>query len=452
MTPLLQRLMADTGETPLTYEEARSLARHDDADVRAALARRADTMPEVLYFLAEDPDPAVRRAIADNRATPCQANLLLSDDEDPEVRLLLAQKIATLAPCLSENERDRVRCQTYEALARLARDQIPVVRQVVAETLKDVADAPPSVIGRLARDAEIAVAAPVLAFSPVLTDEDLLEVIRTQPGTARLSAIAGRAGLAFPVADALAACDDVEAIAAMLSNHGAQIREETLDALIERAPTVTLWHEPLVHRPRLHAGAAQRLAMFVADTLVEALMLRKDLDPSSAAAVSEVVHRRLRGSGSTRETGRLADFGPDWRRTLRDAHASCLSRRTAHALGQADVAIALSDEDRGRADAVAVLATLANVSPFAVAAAVNAASAKGVVSVAWKAGLSPEFAMILQRQLAHVPPDEILAPTDDGRFPLSEEEMLWQVEMFCDAESETDAHHGAALPRPVHVR
>jgi uncharacterized protein (DUF2336 family) len=62
----------------------------------------------------------------------------------------------------------------YEALDALARDQVIRVRRILSEALKDVADAPPEVIRRLASDVELVVSGPVLQYSPVLTEEDLL--------------------------------------------------------------------------------------------------------------------------------------------------------------------------------------------------------------------------------------------------------------------------------------
>ena len=51
------------------------------------------------------------------------------------------------------------------------------VRRIVAEALKDVANALPEVINRLARDTEIVVSGPILESSPVLTDDDLLAIV-----------------------------------------------------------------------------------------------------------------------------------------------------------------------------------------------------------------------------------------------------------------------------------
>ena len=146
----------------ITEEESKELARHQDASVRAELAARSDLRPELLYFLAEDQSPDVRKQVATNHTAPALANRLLAEDQDEMVRQELAAKIAKLAPGLSPDDQNKMRRLTYETLDILAQDQIPKVRQILAETLKDVAHAPPDVIGRLARDADIAVASPIL--------------------------------------------------------------------------------------------------------------------------------------------------------------------------------------------------------------------------------------------------------------------------------------------------
>jgi len=432
MTDLLRRLFESSDTLKLSYEESRVLAAHEDASVRRELARRTDLRPEVLYFLAEDADVEVRRIIAANISTPPKAYVLLTNDCDADVRLTLVERIAALAPGLTEGEQNRVHQQVLAALTRLARDQIPRVRALLSGLLKDLADAPPEVISRLARDAEIAVAAPVLTFSPVLTDSELLDIIRQQPIKGALAAIARRpAGLVGPITDAIAASDDIAAITDMLENQGAQIREETLDLLIDRAGTVPDWHAPLVKRPHLTAEAGRRLAMFVSDTLVQALMLRRDLSPNDAMAVANEVRRRLDRKGGE---GELIDYGPNWRETLRQKHAQIVEELQHGALMEPRIKAAMDAGDR--TESIALLAALADVLPMAVAGAVRVASAKGVVAMAWKAGLTPALAAHLQSWLADIPPDEVLAPDpDSGGFPLSEAEMEWQVEMFCETEA-----------------
>jgi uncharacterized protein (DUF2336 family) len=395
-----------------TYEEARDLARHDNAEVRAELATRPDMQAEILYFLSDDPEPDVRRKVAANAATPPQADLRLAGDRDEAVRGELAGKIARLAPGLSADDQDRLRRMTYQALEMLARDQITMVRRILAEALKDVAGAPPEVIGRLARDAEIAVAGPVLQFSPVLTDEDLLDIIVSSPISGALAAISRRSRVAWPVADAIAESDDIEAVAVLLSNESAQIREETLDRLVDRAIDHEIWHAPLVRRPHLSAKTTRKLARFVADSLLRTLADRHDLDAETAEAVAQAVQKRFDDAGATPIDAALE-------------RALALARS-----GQLDETIidtALSGGDQPFV--LAALSVSANLPARVVEKVVKTQSAKGIVAVTWKAGLSMVLAVELQSKLLHLPANRILR-AKGGRFPLEAAEMAWQIDFL----------------------
>ena len=298
-----------SGEIP--YDKAKEMARHEDVTVRRELAGRQDVKPEILYYLAEDNDAGVRRVIAANASAPRHADLLLAADADHEVRVGLAEKIALLAPGLTSDEQDKIRLMTYEALEILARDQVVRVRQIIAETLKDVADAPAEVIRNLARDVELVVSAPILEYSPVLTTDDLLAIIASDPIHGALFAVSRRRNIDNSVADAIVATDNAEVIAELLGNSSAQIREETLDNIIDRAADVEIWHDPLVRRPKLPSGAAPKLARFVAENLLEILTARQDLDADVAEQVRNVVNRRLAESAENDLEESVLDSIPD---------------------------------------------------------------------------------------------------------------------------------------------
>lgn len=105
-----------------TYQQAKELAQSTDANVRAELAARQDLPPELLYFLAGDQSPDVRRAVAANDSAPRLTDLILAQDKDAHVRGDLASKIAKVAPGLSNEETNKIKAQTYEALETLAKD------------------------------------------------------------------------------------------------------------------------------------------------------------------------------------------------------------------------------------------------------------------------------------------------------------------------------------------
>lgn len=399
---------APADPAPLDYATAKRLAVDADPELRRQLAGRSDTAPEILYYLAEDEADEVRREIAGNAATPRQADLLLARDGSVAVRHAVACKMATRAPSLRAERPEHLRRLDDQILDVLSRDQAVRVREVVAQALKDLTDAPPEVIGRLARDVELAVAAPILEHSPVLGSADLLDIVAEGPAQGGLAAIARRAGLPAEVADAVvgAAVDrpaEAPAIAALLANDSAQIREETLDRILDRAPAVEAWHPALVRRPALPQRALRRLAGFVAESLLEMLQQRPDLDPETARAVAATVRRRLEEDES-------------------DAPAPPVPT------GDQDVSAAIARGDRQAA--MAALARESGLDGTVVERILTSQSPKGIVALAWKAGLPARLSLQLQQRIAGIPTRSLLNPREGVHYPLSEQEMRWQIEFF----------------------
>jgi uncharacterized protein (DUF2336 family) len=410
----LARRLAALVWGPPRYERAKRLAASHDRRDRLRIAGNRRAQPEILYFLAADVDAAVRSAVAGNSATPLQADEILVEDADAEVRRGLAGKLARRAPELARDGLDRRRQLARELLERLVADEVPRVRQAIAETLKDMADAPLEIVRRLARDAEIVVAAPVLEFSPLLDDAELLALLEEAPAPGAACAVARRRDLGPDVADAIGRSDDVDAITTLLANKTAQVREDTLDALIDRAVDVEAWHPPLVARPQLSAAAARRLARFVSEHLIATLARRHDLDEATRAELSARVSERLdAGTGAAEVDPGLAE--------ARRLHAS-------GGLDEAAIERAIERADRGflRA-ALALRAEL----PLAVVDAIAAThSAKALTALAWKAGLSMAGAARVQAFLGRIPPGHRLRPLPDGSYPLSPSTMTWQIEFF----------------------
>jgi uncharacterized protein (DUF2336 family) len=423
MMELLQRVFRVAGKA-IDYDTQKTLASSAKSADRRRLAESTSARPEVLYYLASDNEPSVRAAVAANEATPVQADLLLARDRDASVRADLADKIARLAPGLSRETHERLRKLTDEVLQILVRDQVTRVRQVIAETLKDVADAPPEIIRLLARDCELVVAGPVLECSPVLSDQDLLEIIAQTPIAGALTAIARRPGLPEPVAAAIGASVDEAAIAALLANPSAQIREETLDRIVDRAGDMAAWHRPLVERPRLPSAIATKLAGFIADHLLRLLSERRDLDAATTAAVASVVKRRLGDGEAKAATATPAGTAAS---KADDALARARQLRTH---GKLDEAVVLAAVGNDRMFARAALSVLAELPLEVVDRVLAAHSPKGVTALAWKSGFAMRAAHKLQLQLGQIAPAAALKPRQDGGYPLSPEAMRWQLEFF----------------------
>ncbi|MGB0670720.1 MAG: DUF2336 domain-containing protein [Rhodospirillales bacterium] len=471
-----------------TYEEAKDLARHPDAAVRRELAARDDLTPELLYFLSQDGDPEVRLAAARNQALPFQADQQLADDTDATVRSGLAQKIATGAPGLTANETDKGRKARYDTLQKLAADQASTVRAILAETLKDVADAPIELIQKLARDAEIEVCGPILESSPLLTDDDLIDIIRSGPPKGAVGAISRRSEVSENVSDAVVQSDDVEAIADLLGNPSAQIREETLDQLLDKAPDIELWHAPLVGRPALPEKAANKLAHFVAENMLDVLTARADLDPKTLDAVKVTVMSRLEQGGAPKpipkdlmamptkrpagatvgkpgpapqhasvkqaapKTAGLKPAGPKPAgvkpapAAQRPAASGGLPAGPGSGGGRPDflkveppVTVAQRLHKAGKLDIKVITKALhASDHAFVVAAmlvrsgfgmdklraAFDTHDPKAITALCWKAGLSSQLAVQIQTRMGGLSEDAAAKPGADGGFAYSDSDML----------------------------
>ncbi len=409
------KLFKSRAEAPISYAESKRLAQDKDPAVRAGLAAREDVRPEILYYLAEDDSPEVRARIAANVRTPGHADLILARDANEAVRHKLAGKIAVLLPELDADEQARAHKYLVEVMELLAQDQATRVRQIVAETLKEVTSAPLHVIQRLARDAEEAVACPVLEFSPLLSDQDLLEIIEGGCVSGKLKAISRRQGVGEQVSDAIVARRDEAAITTLLENGSAQMREETLDGLVDTALEVTAWHAPLVHRPRLSRNAVRKLAGFVAASLLDMLEARADLDERTRRLVANEVQRRLQDEEPAEPDG---ETGEQRARRLFDSGE----------LGDEALTRALNGGDR---DLVRHgLALRAELPLSLIDHVLTAHSAKGVTALAWKAGCSMRFASQLQLRLGGIAPSQVLNPRAGTDYPLSAAEMDWQIDFF----------------------
>ncbi len=414
----------------VTYEQARALLDHPDSDVRLTLAARDDLEPEILYFLARDPDIAVRRAIAVNTTAPVKASLILANDENEDVRFDLADRVGRIVPGLDQDQQAKAWRTIHQVLSLLARDQLPRVRRALAEALKALPDAPHDIVLTLAMDTEASVSAPVLEFSPVLTDEDLQAVIHSSPMTAQLTAISRRINVGEEVSNAIVGSGNVDAITALLKNASAQIREETLDAIVEAAPRQSAWHEPLVHRPNLNARFALRIAEFVAESLIQKLAARTDIDTETVLALGKMVRDKLR-----RDDGK-GGLAPEDTDAALNADALKIAARQADTLagaGKLTTRYILSGAAEGPTPLIiAGLARLADLPVNAVAEVVRAASAKGMLAVAWAADFSAEDAAQLQLKVARVTPDAVIHPRAGGGFDSTEAELEWQLDMFKD--------------------
>jgi uncharacterized protein (DUF2336 family) len=164
-------------------------------------------------------------------------------------------------------------------LARLADDMETAVRTELAARFAEAPDAPHTLIRRLAND-EASVAAPVLSNSPVLTDEDLLGVVRRH-GQDHLRAVSTRASVSEAVSDVIVERGDDETLGTLLRNDGARLSRKASETAVERARSNPALHEATVSRASLPPDLLNDM-YFVVEARLRTRILEQNarLDPA----------------------------------------------------------------------------------------------------------------------------------------------------------------------------
>jgi uncharacterized protein (DUF2336 family) len=403
-----------TAELPLN--EALQLLEKRVQVTQADLATRTDAGDDVLHYLAEHGAPATRQAVAANPAAPAESNLLLADDIDTDVRSTLAHKIGRLFPGMLVVEKEHLRDLAVKTLEKLAADETARVRAIIADEIKHLDCVPKPIIKKLAYDFETEVASPVVEFSPLLNDDDLIEVVAAAETNAMLESVARRKGLSAKVSDAVVATSDTGAIATLLRNVDAEIRKRTLDKIVSQAAEIAEWQGPLVLRAELSPAAVRRIAAFAGDALLKALASRNNLDHSTMALLEKkLAERRNREIAEDRANEQEAAADVD----------------RAHRAGMLNDAFITNAVAAHRKETiVCALSILAGVDRTVVRMILDSQGAKAITALAWKAGLTMRTAFSLQTSVLKLTGDKLLPAVRGTDFPLTAEEMRFQLNCF----------------------
>ncbi len=213
--------------------------------------------------------------------TEQDVQLLLLGKASPEARAEVAGKVAAT---LSSRDLTPQELSLAQDIIRTMVQDISVdVRRALAEQLKNTPQLPRDAALRMARD-EDSVALPILKFSTVLTDEDLMLVI-DESGDTKQEAIAGRTMVSSLVADALIEKASEATVAKLVSNPGATLRERSMSRVLSRFPYSEPVHKGLVSRPQLPILIAEQLVDMVADNLRQELVERHELNPETVSDI-----------------------------------------------------------------------------------------------------------------------------------------------------------------------
>jgi len=207
---------------------------------------------------------------------------------DPSARAIAAQRI-----CLSVRETslsDADRARAYKVLKYISDDVAAMVRRALAITLKNSPELPHDLAVKLINDLDN-IAVPVLENSPVLTDEDLIDVLKSR-AAAKAMAIARRPSVSGSIVRAIIRFGDSEAVAGIAANDRVPLGEAAYSEILELAASDDLIQESLVKRKDLPPRIVEQLITQASEDIAQRLSERHSLNPELAVALATRTHDR----------------------------------------------------------------------------------------------------------------------------------------------------------------
>src|SRR5947209_17805547 len=186
------------------------------------------------------------------------------------------------------SERDRTAAEG--ALLMLLDDASPLVRQAMAEVFARSTDAPAAIVQALSLD-QPSVALPVLEYSPLLIDADLVDIIATG-NCATQCAIARRINLPASVCAAIAEVGTAAAALELIENAYAELAPFSWDRIVERHGHLAAIREAMLVLEDLPAATRVALVDKLSETLAQFVVARNWLSPDRAGRIASEARDR----------------------------------------------------------------------------------------------------------------------------------------------------------------
>ena len=169
-----------------------------------------------------------------------------------------------------------------------------------------------------------------------------------------------------------------------------------------------------MRRPTLPRRLALRLAGFVDQAALEYLRGREDFDAATVRDIVRVARRRI-----------------EW---LRDTDpAESADRRAARLFRKGNLDEAAFEDALSWKQFEFVRSALAirsGIPTLLVEKVLNSRSGRAITALAWRAELPMRTAFLLQKEMMMIPPSQFVYPREGASYPLTVDEMTWQLEFF----------------------
>jgi uncharacterized protein (DUF2336 family) len=205
----------------------------------------------------------------------------LMAEPSPDLRVELADKLAADLSGSTLTTAEVVLAQDIVRI--LAKDVEVKVRAALSRGLRHATHLPRDVAKKLADDLEF-VALPLLADSMVLTDEDLIEIVRGG-SCLKQEAIASRPNLSETVSDVIITHAEEPAVVVLMGNEAANIADASFHRAVDRFGASTQVKEAMALSGKLPVAVAERLVTMVSKALQTHLVMNHALSPAIASDI-----------------------------------------------------------------------------------------------------------------------------------------------------------------------
>jgi uncharacterized protein (DUF2336 family) len=197
----------------------------------------------------------------------------LLEDPSADNRSQTAQKVATGFGDGALSKRERAIAE--DIFKVMVRDVEVRVREALSVNLQNCAFLSHDIARSLAEDVD-SVALPMLQFSTVLTDDDLVDIV-AKHGPSKQKAVAKRETVSEVVSDALVDIGNADVVTTLMSNKGARIADPTMEKALDKHGDSVKVSQTMALRAELPISVAERLVAVVSDSIRDHILKSHDL-------------------------------------------------------------------------------------------------------------------------------------------------------------------------------
>ncbi len=198
---------------------------------------------------------------------------LLLNNPSVDVRSSTARKVSEQYQLKSLTQKEK---QIAEDIFRLITNDVEIqVREELAESLKTCTFLPYDIVQKIIFDVA-AVAVPMIQYSEVISDEDLVTILQTKDEE-KQCAVAKRHRISPMVCDHLIEESDKTPVIILIGNQGADISEYSYNKLLDKFEACDEIHEPILMRAKVPVAILEKVITKVSDELRKQLLTRHDL-------------------------------------------------------------------------------------------------------------------------------------------------------------------------------